>query len=196
MKKKKKVLSTGVFVAALLMGGCSEKKEENDKANEQSRSQTATPKIEVVAGENKIKVEEKKDKQLQSENAQSYYYSYKDKQEPSSSSQHRSSVDAYTHIRSPYERVQISLISKQLSKKFRIRCSPCHDDYANGVIGPSLLGKSADYIYNKIIAFKTGKKDNPLMSELIKPMSEEEIKEIANEIYSFNQLTQQLRKQQ
>ena len=81
----------------------------------------------------------------------------------------------------------------RLSKTFRIKCSACHDDYANGIIGPSLLSRDSDYIYNKIADFKSGKKSNPLMNDLIKMMSDEEIRTLADEIYVFNQAIQKSR---
>ena len=79
------------------------------------------------------------------------------------------------------------MLVTQLSKKFRIKCSACHDDYANGIIGPSLLERDADYIYKKIMQFKSGEKSNPLMNDLIHMMSDEEIRQMADEIYNFNQ---------
>jgi cytochrome c553 len=97
------------------------------------------------------------------------------------------------NIRSPYERVQISLLSGQLSHKFKIKCSACHDDYANGVIGPSLISRDSDYIYQKIADFKSGKKTNPLMKDLIKNMSDSEIRGLADEIYEFNKKIKKMR---
>jgi cytochrome c553 len=97
------------------------------------------------------------------------------------------------NVRSPYEQVQVSMLVRKLSKNFIIRCSPCHNDYANGIIGPSLLGRDSDYIYNKIQDFKTGKKSNPLMTDLIKQMSNKEIRTMANEIYNFNKEIKQMR---
>ncbi len=75
-----------------------------------------------------------------------------------------------------------------------VKCSACHDDYANGVIGPSLLGKSSDEIFNSIADFKSGKKSNVLMDDLINMMSEDEIRTLADEIYNFNEKIKELRK--
>ena len=97
------------------------------------------------------------------------------------------------HVRTPYEKVRVSLLVRKLSKKFIVKCSACHNDYANGIIGPSLLGKDADTIFNKIADFKSGKKSNPLMNDLIKMMSNKEIKELAKEIHKFNQEIKQMR---
>ena len=90
------------------------------------------------------------------------------------------------NIRSPYEKLRVSMITNTLSKKFIVKCSACHNNYANGVIGPSILGRDSDYIFNKIADFKSGKKSNPLMNDLIKMMDDKEIREIADEIYQFN----------
>jgi len=97
------------------------------------------------------------------------------------------------NVRSPYEDVQISLLTQKLSKHFRIKCSACHDDYANGIIGPSLLTRDADFIYQRISEFKNGTKSNPLMTDLINMMSDEEIREIADEIYEFNKTIKEMR---
>lgn len=99
----------------------------------------------------------------------------------------RTTVDANLHVRSPYEKVKVSLMVKKLSKKFMVKCSACHNDYANGIIGPSLLSKTSKQIVQSIADFKTGKKSNPLMNDLIKMMDDKEIEELANEIYKFNQ---------
>jgi len=77
-------------------------------------------------------------------------------------------------------------------KKF-IKCSACHNDYANGIIGPSLLGKDKDFIYNQIMDFKSGKKKNVLMDQLVKMMSEKEINELSSEIAEFNRKIKELR---
>jgi len=99
----------------------------------------------------------------------------------------RTVLDANLNIRSPYEKIKISLMAKKLSKQFILKCSACHNDYANGIIGPSLLDKTSSQIVQSIQDFKTGKKSNPLMTGLIKNMDNKEIQSIANEIYTFNQ---------
>jgi cytochrome c553 len=90
------------------------------------------------------------------------------------------------HVRSPYEKVKISMLVKSLSKDFIVKCSACHNDYANGVVGPSLLNKDASFIFNKIMKFKQDPKANVLMTALVKKMDEKEIQKLANEIFEFN----------
>ncbi|RLA74780.1 MAG: hypothetical protein DRG78_21065 [Epsilonproteobacteria bacterium] len=193
------------LISIFALVGCGDKAQDKKQESNVVSNGTA-PKIEVVHNENarEIKVKEKEKKKLVVKNGKSYYYDYNIKSEYDQDAQPanedaavrmkpRTVLDANMNIRSPYERVQVSLIVKQLSRDFKLRCSACHDDYANGVVGPSLLGKDASYIYNKIIEFKTGKASNPLMDELIKQMSKNEIKVLSEEIYDFNKKIQEMR---
>ncbi len=203
----KSILLASTFLIIISFSACGDKKESDEKSQVASRTQ-ATPKIEVVANKNEyaVKVVAKSDdtSKDKSGNKNSFYYDYGEKSEYDQNAQPankdasvrvrpRTILDAQMHIRSPYERVQVSLLSKQLSPSFRLRCSACHDDYANGVLGPSLLGRDANYIYNKIIAFKTGKKKNVFMTDLIHNMSDAEIRAIAEDIYNFNVQVQKIR---
>jgi len=202
---KKSFIIASTFLLVVGFSACGDKKESND-AGEESSKITTTPKIEVVDNKNEYaqKVQSKKEEKGKSANKNSFYYDYGEKSEYNQNAQPankdasvrvrpRTVLDAQSHIRSPYERIQVSLLLKQLSPTFRLKCSPCHDDYANGVLGPSLLGRSADYIYNKIHAFKTGKKKNVLMKDLIHKMSDKEIRAIAEDIYKFNLQIQKVR---
>jgi len=193
-----------------VLTGCSDNSEKNSKKNESASSsmQTApTQKIEVVKNENaqEIKVAQKEYDENQSK---SYYYDYNAKSEHdshglnskpanddvSAKSNQRTTLEANLHVRSPYEQVQVSMVMKKLSKNFIVKCSACHNDYGNGVIGPSLLGKDSDYIFNKIAKFKDGTSKNVLMSGLIDRMDDKEIRELANEIFEFNKIIKEARK--
>lgn len=200
--KKTVLFMTATLLSSILLTGCGEEKKHEEPQTKESKAEQAS-KIEVVVNENaqEIKVEEKKVDKNQSK---SYYYDYNIKSEYDPNAQPanhdasvrtkpRTAIDANLHIRSPYEKVQISLLVQKLSKTFRVKCSACHDDYANGIIGPSLLSRDADYIYNKIDDFKSGRKSNPLMDGLIRQMSSEEIRTLAEEIYVFNQQIQKMR---
>ena len=181
------------------------KKEQNTAAVTKVASTDATPQIEVVANKNvkEIKVKEKTTDKAQSK---SYYYDYNIKSEydeharPANvdaavRAKPRTTIDANMNIRSPYEEVQISMLVRKLSKKFIVKCSACHNDYANGIIGPSLLGKHSDEIFDSIAAFKSGEKKNVLMTDLINMMDEAEIRALADEIYAFNEKIKEARKQ-
>jgi len=82
---------------------------------------------------------------------------------------------------------------KQLSPDYHLLCSACHDDYANGIVGPALLDKNATFIYNRMMAFKTGIKKNPLMQQLVNKIDTERLKNIANEIERFNKAIKKMR---
>ncbi len=213
--RKISILSTLVSSVILvsLLTGCGEdkpqeqvtKKEQNTATVTKAVLTDATPQIEVVANENakEIKVKEKKTDKAQSK---SYYYDYNIKSEydenarpanedASVRAKPRTVIDANMNVRSPYEEIQISLLVRKLSKKFIVKCSACHNDYANGIIGPSLLGKNSDEIFDAIAAFKSGEKKNVLMTDLINMMDEAEIRTLADEIYEFNQKIEEARKQ-
>lgn len=96
-------------------------------------------------------------------------------------------IGAISLQRRPLESVDKALLRGMLSKNFLLKCSACHDDYANGIIGPSLLKMSKEEIFNAIKAFQNKEKANVLMSDLIKKMKDDEIKSIANEIHEFNE---------
>ena len=199
-QKTKGLLLASSFLLLTAFNGCSENSEEKIEKKQTTVSSHSIPKIEVIQNENaqEIKVEEKEKKVLEVKDGKAYYYDYNVKSEYDPYSQPankdasvrvkpRTSIEANMNIRSPYEKVEVSLLVRKMSKEFIVKCSACHNDYANGIIGPSLLGKDSDFIFDKIADFKSGKKSNPLMNDLIKMMSDEEIREMANEIYKFNQ---------
>ena len=204
-KKNSLLLGTSLLLLLGSFSGCSENSDDENKTIQKSASST-TPVIEVVENENaqEIKVKVKEKTAIQLKNGKAYYYDYNIKSEYDQNAQPansdasvrikpRTTIDANMNIRSPYEDVQISLLTQKLSKHFRIKCSACHDDYANGIIGPSLLTRDSDFIYQKISEFKNGTKSNPLMTDLINMMSDEEIREIADEIYEFNKTIKEMR---
>jgi len=183
------------FIFITSFSGCSDNSKEQ-KGEDEKLASSATPQIEIV--ENKdakaLKVATKERGQT---DGSSYYYDYGEKSAYDQNAQPanrdasvrvrpRTEVDANMNVRSPYEKVEVSMLVSKLSKDFIVRCSACHNDYANGVIGPSLLGKDAEYIYKKITAFKEDEKKNVLMSALVKQMSDADLRKMADEIYSFN----------
>lgn len=189
---KEIILSTALII---LISGCDNKKQE-EKTNSAKIENTQTPlKIETEENVNskEIKVAEKEKTDTKSE---SYYYNYNVKptnEDASIREKSRTVIDANLNVRSPYEKVQISLLVKSLSKEFIVKCSACHNDYANGIIGPSLLNKDSDFIFNKIMKFKNDKKANVLMSDLVAQMSDENIKKLADEISEFNRQIKEMR---
>jgi len=203
IKSKKIHILISILMLWFVTIGCKEESKKEHKQAKQVEEVKQAEKIEISVNENaqEIKVKEKK---IDKSQDKSYYYDYNIKREYNPNAmpankdasvrvKPRTPVEANIHIRSPYENVQVSLLVKKLSKTFRVKCSACHDDYANGVIGPSLLGRDSNYIYEKIIAFKNGKKSNPLMKDLVNMMSDEEIRSLSDEIYEFNKQIKQIR---
>jgi len=202
---KYSILASSLLVLSIF-SGCSDDTSTNSV--QQKAASASTPVIEVVKNDNaqEIKVQEKEKKALEIKNGKAYYYDYNVKsaydenarpanEDASVRVKPRTAIEANMNVRSPYEEVQVSLLVRKMSKKFIVKCSACHNDYANGIIGPSLLNKDTDYIFNKIADFKSGVKSNPLMDDLIKMMSEDEIKEMAQEIYDFNQEIKSMKEQ-
>ena len=181
----------------LLISGCGDNKKTEETKEIIKVENTQTPlKIEVEENKNanEIKVTPKIKDGSKNE---SYYYDYNVKSEydPNAKPANedaavrekpRTTIDANLNVRSPYQKVQISLLVKGLSKEFIVKCSACHNDYANGIIGPSLLDKDATFIFNQIKKFKEDKNANVLMSDLVKQMSDENIQKLADEIFAFN----------
>jgi len=164
---------------ALLFTACTQNNEEKKELKTEKVMGTS----DIVVTDNK-KAYESKVKSADNITDRSYYYSYNEKSKDKASK--RTTVDANMHIRSAYEEVTISHIVKKLSKNFVLKCSPCHNDYANGLIGPSLLSSNGDTIYSNMMKYKNGEKKSPLMEEIIAQIDDKEIKELSNEIANFN----------
>jgi cytochrome c553 len=188
--------TTTLLVVSLLavLGGCGKKEEK--QASSAQATPNSPPKIKVVEGAVKKEAKTEPSK----ENSGQFYYSYNKEKKGengdynSEETKVRTTLDAYLNIRSPYERVQVELMLNKLSRDFIIKCSPCHDDYANGIIGPSLLGKDGEFIYGRIMEFKSGKKENVLMKQLVAQIDDAELRRIADEIAKFNKQIQEMRK--
>jgi len=183
---KMRMLALGT--AVLLLSGC------GDKSSKEGHEVQSASGIEVTEGA----VGTLKKADNSKENSGQFYYSYnKEKKDDSynaETSKVRTKLDAYRAIRSPYERVRITMMIQQLSPDYKVLCSACHDDYANGVIGPALLDKNASYIYDQIIAFKHGTKKNVLMEELVNRTEESRLQAIAKEIERFNKEILEMRR--
>ena len=185
MRNRVWMFSLGVVL--LCLSGC------GDEGSAQSSKGASGEGIVVTEGA--VKTEKETD--ASKENSGQFYYSYNKEKKGSDynaeTSKVRTQLDAYRAIRSPYERVQITLMVQQLSPDYRLLCSACHDDYANGVVGPALLDKNATFIYRQIMAFKTGEKQNALMKALVNRIDEKRLQNIAKEIERFNREIKEMR---
>jgi len=191
----KKMILISIVSVALLLSGCGDK----DKKNKDAKQETVQAPIKVTKGV----VKKDETKEVSKENSGQFYYSYNKEGKSSESkeintydqetSKTRTTIDAYLNVKSPYEKIMIAMMIKRMSKDYIVKCSPCHNDYANGVIGPSLLGKDKNFIYQRIIDFKTGKRKNVLMKELVEQISNKKLEHIAGEIAGFNKEIQKMR---
>lgn len=188
MKYKNALL---VLSLSLILSSCTDKSEEKVKDESQIQKKVANVakagSIEVVKNDDAY---EKKVENKEVTKDRSYYYSYNKEEKDTKA---RTQVDANMHIRSPYEKVEISMLVGSLSKDFIVKCSSCHNDYANGIIGPSLLQKDAKFIEDSILSFKKDFNKNILMSELVKQLSKEEITRLSKEIAVFNKKIKELK---
>ena len=64
-----------------------------------------------------------------------------------------------------------------------------------GIIGPKLIGDSAEKVYKNLIDFKSGKRKNYVMYGLLSKMDEEQLKSLSDEIGSFEQKLKEYQQQ-
>jgi cytochrome c553 len=74
-----------------------------------------------------------------------------------------------------------------VSKEYKTRCASCHGVNGKGIIGPNISGKSAEFIYTKLLDYKAGRLENPVMKGLVMNLSKETLKTLADEIGTFKQ---------
>jgi len=197
----KQSISIVIVSMALLFVGCGKKKEDNNSANTVS-SAGAVGKITVT--NNVVKKSTKKT--VSKENSGQFYYSYNQAGQTKESKEiekymkktahTKTELNAYSSVRkplSPVGLIKLEQMKQRLSKNFILLCSACHSDYANGIIGPSLLGKSEESIYKRVTDFKSGKKKNVLMKQLVDQLSQKQLKALAEEISKFNKEVQKMR---
>jgi len=190
-----------LLTVILIISGCGEKKEEKKEEKITKVQEALKIEVEENKNANEIKVALKNEKSKKNE---TYYFNYgiKSEYDPNAKPANkdasirekpRTVIDANLQVRSPYEKVKISMLVKRLSKEFIVKCSACHNDYANGIIGPSLLDKDDKFIYKSIMNFKNNANANVLMTGLVNQMDKKTIKRIATEIYEFNKQIKEMR---
>jgi len=79
----------------------------------------------------------------------------------------------------------------KVSQAYKSKCASCHGVNGSGeqngkkLMGPKLFGQSADAIYQQLIDFKAGRKENMIMKGLLIKLSEEDLRTFADEIGEF-----------
>jgi cytochrome c553 len=199
-KEMKKRLYSAILIA--LFTGCGESTSIKEVAQEQEADMSQ---IKVTQGQKRVAEVDKKHTKELDKDKKGFYYTYNKKKEDDHSEEKTfTRVDAQKRVKNrvvdgkvalreknhkaatPYQYVRIDLLKSALSHDFMVKCSACHDDYANGIIGPSLLDKDASYIFEKIMQYKVDPTKNILMYELVSQMDEKSIQKIADEVAEFN----------
>jgi len=80
-----------------------------------------------------------------------------------------------------------NVMAFKVSPLYKQKCSSCHGVNGEGVIGPKLIGKSSEEVYQALSDFKSGKRKNYVMYGLLAKMSDEQLKSLAEEIGSFKE---------
>jgi len=79
----------------------------------------------------------------------------------------------------------------KVSQEYKSKCSSCHgvngSGFQNGkpMMGPKLIGQSAEVIYKDLIDFKAGRKENMVMKGLLIQLTKEDLRRFADEIGEF-----------
>jgi cytochrome c553 len=79
----------------------------------------------------------------------------------------------------------------QVSKEYKSKCASCHGVNGSGVqngkpmMGPKIFGQSAEKLYQDLVEFKSGRKENVVMKGLLIPLNDEDLKRLADEIGEF-----------
>ncbi len=72
-----------------------------------------------------------------------------------------------------------------VSPLYKQKCASCHGVNGEGIIGPKLIGKSAQEIHQALVDFKSGKRKNYVMYGLLSKMDEEQLQTLSDEIGGF-----------
>jgi cytochrome c553 len=75
----------------------------------------------------------------------------------------------------------------KVSPLYKQKCSSCHGANGEGIIGPKLVGLSAEKVHQDLVDFKSGKRKNYVMYGLLSKMDESQIQALSDEIGSFAQ---------
>jgi len=75
----------------------------------------------------------------------------------------------------------------KVSPLYKQKCASCHGVNGEGIIGPKLIGLSAQKVHQDLTDFKSGKRKNYVMYGLLSKMNEDQLKALAEEIGSFEE---------
>jgi cytochrome c553 len=78
-----------------------------------------------------------------------------------------------------------------VSNEYKSKCASCHGANGSGMqngkpmMGPKLIGQTAEKLYTDLVEFKSGRKENVVMKGLLIPLNDEDLKRLADEIGEF-----------
>ncbi len=81
-----------------------------------------------------------------------------------------------------------------VSPLYKKNCSSCHGNVGQGIIGPKLMGQSADVVLKDLQDFKNGNRKNYVMYGLLGNMTDEQLVELSKEIGTFQSKLDESRK--
>ncbi|WP_263831674.1 c-type cytochrome [Sulfurospirillum oryzae] len=81
----------------------------------------------------------------------------------------------------------------KVSENYKRKCASCHGATGEGAVGLPLFGQSAEQLYSKLLEFKSGKRDNPIMKNAIMNLNENDFKELSAEIGDFKARSEALK---
>lgn len=88
----------------------------------------------------------------------------------------------------------------EVSNAYKSKCASCHGVDGSGMqsgkklMGPKLIGQEEAKLYKDLVDFKDGRKENLVMRGLLLNLSDEELKNFAKEIASFQSKKEALNK--
>ena len=80
-----------------------------------------------------------------------------------------------------------SAMAFKVSPLYKQKCSSCHGVNGEGAVGPRLIGKNEEYIYDALVSFKSGSRKNYVMYGLLSKMSDDDLKALSKEIGMFKE---------
>jgi len=75
----------------------------------------------------------------------------------------------------------------KVSHEYKSKCASCHGINGEGIIGPKLIGLNAEDVYQKLLDYKSGRKENLVMKGLLLKLEAEDLRVFADEIGEFEQ---------
>lgn len=194
-----KALAVGLVCSVLaILNGCSDSEVTAEKSQAQNAGQTlkeggkTSPegpgKITIVAGKTQTNVDHNRFRNYNVKGESQIDYVPKGQEVTEAVK----NVQVVVAVRNnPYGSIGASLLAKRLSKEFIIYCSACHDDYGNGVIGPSLIGKNPQEVREIFDKYMKDPNANVLMTDLVGRMNPSQIDFVCQDLAKFNAQVQE-----